>query len=654
MKYLIFKLSSLQVKFSEQVSAEIYKIIVKIWDQILKNSNKGRAIELLDEVFNLQLTDSEDIRFTNAYEEINIKYNINKDWETDYLFIKRLRIYQDSLIFRRLIEVLLRPEFHKSDTQLLIISSLINSELEKDNLRLVIEDYDALASPIQKIYNKEEVDYLPIDIKKNNIPFYVRKNELTIYTEIKYFILNPDTGWNDYSIYSKFELFYVNDSHIISIGNVKIIHKEEQVTWDVLPDSFFYLTNSFCSLSGDQSYYISLRNLFGNLELKSILFALQDAALFTDISENYERNHNFRYSLVRKDNAERLLREIKPTLQGKELDNLYSFSYDFKPLYSKVAVNVKFDFNNKEWPSRIIALIGKNGVGKTQLLTALPKDIEESNFKAFNKKIPSFSKIIAISYSVFDSFEIPRKNSTFSYVYCGLKDENGVLRSNKGLVNSFHNNWKKVISLERTEKWKSILRNFIEDEIIDGFILKNKINKYEVSLEGFQAIKKKLSSGQSILLYIITQVIANIRFDSLILYDEPETHLHPNAVVALMNTIYELVEEFESYCLIATHSPLIIREMSSKNVFVMERNENTPTIHRIGIETFGENLGILTDEVFGDRSVSKHYKSIIKKLIDQGNTFEQIVAIIEFDEFPLSLNAQISIKNQIRFQNEKF
>jgi energy-coupling factor transporter ATP-binding protein EcfA2 len=154
-------------------------------------------------------------------------------------------------------------------------------------------------------------------------------------------------------------------------------------------------------------------------------------------------------------------------------------------------------------------------------------------------------------------------------------------------------------------------------------------------------------------LYIITQVVANLRLDTLIIYDEPETHLHPNAIVELMNTIYELVEEFESYCLIATHSPLVIRELFSKNVFVITRENNVPSVKRIGIESFGENLGILTDEVFGDREISKQYKTIIKRLIEDGRTFEEIVHLMEFDEVPLSLNARIFIKNMIRIQNEK-
>jgi len=196
--------------------------------------------------------------------------------------------------------------------------------------------------------------------------------------------------------------------------------------------------------------------------------------------------------------------------------------------------------------------------------------------------------------------------------------------------------------------------NFIQEEIINEFltrkegrIINEQGNNYDFKISEFLKVKTILSSGQKIILYIISEIISNIRFDSLILYDEPETHLHPNAITELMNTIYQLVNEFESYCIIATHSPLIIRELMSKNVFVVERNGNIPSIRRIGIESFGENLTVLTDEVFGNKSVLKQYKKIVQELVDENKSYEGIISLLEFDEMPLSLNVRLFIKSLI-------
>lgn len=114
-----------------------------------------------------------------------------------------------------------------------------------------------------------------------------------------------------------------------------------------------------------------------------------------------------------------------------------------------------------------------------------------------------------------------------------------------------------------------------------------------------------------------------------------------------MNTIYELVEEFKSYCIIATHSPLVIRELFSKNVYIVERHQNTPSIRRIAIESFGENISVLTEEIFGNKETEKRYKTILTKLVNSGKSYEEVISLLQFDEVPLSLNARIFIQSLI-------
>jgi len=333
--------------------------------------------------------------------------------------------------------------------------------------------------------------------------------------------------------------------------------------------------------------------------------------------------------------------------------------YCFKPSFSSDRLDVSFNFGNiDDFSNRVYALIGKNGTGKTQLITSLPIHISEKKTDAFQPKIPLFSKVIAVSYSIFDTFKIPKKTARFNYVYCGLKNDKGEIMSEQGQIQRFHNTWKKIESLERINQWRRVLLNFLDEAVISEFIvirenITSRKNKYKVSLEGFRKARRKLSSGQGIILYVMTQIVANIRFDSLLLFDEPETHLHPNAITKLMNAIYSLVNEFESYCILATHSPLIIRECFSRNVFIMEKHENTPSIRKIGLESFGENLSILTDEVFGNKETESQYKKIIQSLAEKRMSFNDIVEYIESDGVPLNLNAKIYIKSILNnSQNE--
>lgn len=78
-------------------------------------------------------------------------------------------------------------------------------------------------------------------------------------------------------------------------------------------------------------------------------------------------------------------------------------------------------------------------------------------------------------------------------------------------------------------------------------------------------------------------------------------------------------------------------------------------IHRlkIGLESFGENLTTLTEEIFGNKEVEKYYKNKIQELIDIGYAYEDIIELLESKDIPLNLNITIYIKNLIEAPNEK-
>src|SRR5256885_8188813 len=98
-----------------------------------------------------------------------------------------------------------------------------------------------------------------------------------------------------------------------------------------------------------------------------------------------------------------------------------------------------------------------------------------------------------------------------------------------------------------------------------------------------------MSSGQSILAYFISAALAYLKEGSLVIFDEPEIHLHPNAVALLMQTLQALLKEFDSYAIIATHSPVVIQEVPRKRVIRFEREGNITTGSPLGHESFGRS-----------------------------------------------------------------
>lgn len=637
----------------------------------INNDNYNKSIiSFLENIWDLSSMKSFDLRYNDATDEFIQHLINNDDYTYDYLFKERLNLFNDEEKFIKFIELILSPQYRETIDEIDQYVYLINPYLEQENLSLTIEGYDVNYddAPIYKITEKIDNNY-PSNLKTNDIPFYVNKKPSgNSYLKTSHtppatfpaFILVFNNKWNDYCIESSFNLFfYKTESDCENIGEVKIIYNNENneaeyKTNHYIPDKFTTLEENFCSLGQTFGYYSSLESLLGK-EFYSVLYALRDAAFFPDIHDDFENNYKFKKSLIRFDEPERLLRNAIYQIKGYDLSNLYNFTYKFQPTYSEETISVNFEFdNNRIIPNRIYALIGKNGVGKTQLISSLPCNISRKKDNLFSPKVPLFSKIIAVSYSMFDKFEIPQKSSNFNYHYCGIKKNKEEQYTERGLILRFHNAWKKIEKSGRMDKWRKILLTFIDETLVNLFLIKVGDDNdflfdptYTLDNKGFNQVKDQLSSGQAITLYVITEIVANIRYDSLIIYDEPEIHLHPNAITELMNTIYELVEEFESYCIIATHSPLVIRELFSKNVYIFERHQNTPSIRRIAIESFGENISVLTEEIFGNKETEKRYKTILTKLVNSRESYEEIISLLQFDEVPLSLNARIFIQSLI-------
>ncbi len=75
----------------------------------------------------------------------------------------------------------------------------------------------------------------------------------------------------------------------------------------------------------------------------------------------------------------------------------------------------------------------------------------------------------------------------------------------------------------------------------------------------------------------------------IVAFEEPETHLHPNAQKEMFETIKELCENNNCQVLMTTHSPYIVKELSKdkSNIIVVKRNEKE---HKSYISTLDERV----------------------------------------------------------------
>jgi superfamily II helicase len=135
------------------------------------------------------------------------------------------------------------------------------------------------------------------------------------------------------------------------------------------------------------------------------------------------------------------------------------------------------------------------------------------------------------------------------------------------------------------------------------------------------------STGHKIVLHVLASLVAHATRRSLVLFDEPESHLHPPLTASLMNAIRIVLEEKNALAIVATHSPVVVQETLACHVRIVTRVGNDFDIQSPMAETFGENVGILTQGVFGLNSSATDFHKVLDLLVKGLDSIEEINAL---------------------------
>lgn len=624
----------------------IYEIIKRIDDQLRFEHDVLSLISSLWNVYQRNST-GEDSRYNILGDEIDKHYFMNDDWTQDKLYLSVLHILNDEQKLLRFVEGLIN--LHSDDA---IIEEL-QKILEDENYQIINDD-GRLAICLKENDLALEVDKkIPFIRCKSNVTYYSDFDEENIETPKEYecFMLTFNNRWNDYSFCTWFRLYYKKGDKIDSIGQLKIMKREVKDTSKVLPDKFYRLDTDYCSLGCNLEYYSNMYRLFRD-KAYVYLGELRDAALYGHIQEQFEKSSLFTSSLLRTNAAERALREGRFYVYGRNMEQAYSFAYHYEPRYDKEKespVDIDFDFKYECEPyRRVIGLIGENGVGKSTLLNDIVKSFISKDKSAFLSLPPIMSKIMVMSFSPFDKFPPVPTDYTVEYHYCGLLKNEFELYSQEEQIATFKRNLARIIKRGSADhlrrKWRRIMNAVIDKDTIDDFFDDND-NLKNKNIDDFC---QNMSSGESIYVYSLTEILANIRYDTLLLFDEPEQHLHPHAITVLMKAIYDVLEEFESYAIIATHSPLIVREMVSDNVYTLERIDNVLSAAKIGIECFGEDVSVLSDVIFKNMSDGKKYEHFVESVAKECDyDYAKIVDRLKGTHNKLGMSMRLLIQSAI-------
>jgi predicted ATPase len=447
--------------------------------------------------------------------------------------------------------------------------------------------------------------------------------------------------WDDYGIKSTYtvSIYLKNTGKYSDVGEAKVISTKSDDYDDkgylTISGTFTELPENLGFLGQSEDFYVDIKKIL-EARTEEILHNLNDLSILPGLRDAFESNVHFKNSLIRYSDAERALKLGSYIVRGEDFTD--SFSFEFCNGDELHNTTCAFDFDSHlPIKSRTNIIIGENGTGKTTYLADLALSMSGRRNKGnFLDSRPPFSKIISASFSAFDTFEIPSNKKTFSYKYCGLRDKSGFM-SRKKMLEIYKSSCNKILYRNIDHVWSTVLERFIKKdklEYIEKEFFERKIysNIIDSSI---------LSSGESILLYSFTQIIAETKNESLVLFDEPELHLHPRAISNLIPAINDMLSMLNAYSIIATHSPIILQQIPSKFVRVFDNYSGRLTTRTLELETLGESLSTITNEVFNTFESEQPYKEILKRLASRYTNDE----INEMFRNKLSLNCQLYLES---------
>ncbi|MGX1348010.1 putative ATPase [Bradyrhizobium elkanii] len=458
--------------------------------------------------------------------------------------------------------------------------------------------------------------------------------------------------WNDYSFVTMFHVTLF-DEHGVKheIGSAKVgfrTQTREISTYSTLGEGFTALSPEYFSVGVDVDYYEALFRDFSSEFRAEYLAALRDVANDQQILAFALNEEVFQTSLLRSLSINTVIDQFRRVLLGGVLLTDYAFRFTQDASELLAGYQLQFVVKANSTPTtNIHAIIGRNGVGKTTLLNSMTRAITEAdraesrfeNHRWFEYQPISrdyFSGLVSISFSAFDPFNPPEEQSDPSkgtcYFYVGLKsyadDSGALLKSQKDLADEFVESLSLCLSEKsRSDRWLEAIQNLESD---DNFAEMNLIQLFDLRGEALdklgRSLLKRMSSGHAIVLLTITKLVARVDEKTLVLFDEPESHLHPPLLSALIRSLSRLLSSRNAIAIIATHSPVVLQEIPKSCVWKITRSGLSSEWRRPEVETFGENVGTLTREVFGLEVAKSGFNELLLSEAERAETYEQVIA----------------------------
>lgn len=450
---------------------------------------------------------------------------------------------------------------------------------------------------------------------------------------------NPQLRWDDFGFRTTFKVAVsIQEQPFENIGDWKIAPANAKASSGkafstTLPESFETLPDTYISVAQALSNYDRLCEATGPEIALHVLKGLGDVSVSAKQTSSLRRATVFGTSLVRFSSAHEAfqhgpsrLADLGVIKRPRSVEETFTFRFECQlDGFAKPHV---VDFGFSRSPDmydlrRLWAIVGRNGSGKTQLLSALAAAVTGLGRDSTIEPRPSFSGVMAVSYSPWDAFHRPKKSGLEAYEYAGLRasDSEGsaILLDAQGARRLASDARQRIERDARRENaWQESMRSCGFDRV--GCPLRAAIR----DSSAFDSALLICSAGEQLAAIVLTRLVAYLDRGRLIVFDEPELHMHPNLLAALLRTIHSLLVEFDAFCLIGTHSPFPLQELPSACIKVVTLVDDVPIVQGIDAQTFGASLAEIVEAAFPERREEKNFASILRKLRDSGVDREKL------------------------------
>ncbi len=118
------------------------------------------------------------------------------------------------------------------------------------------------------------------------------------------------------------------------------------------------------------------------------------------------------------------------------------------------------------------------------------------------------------------------------------------------------------------------------------------------------------------------QIFCKSKKHFIVLFDEPETNMHPELARSFINQLIKFLETYSDksfQIIIATHSPFILSDLLPGNVQLLIEQKSGSCQHKqCTISTFGANIhDILANGFFMSSTMGAYSKELLDKIIDE-------------------------------------